>query len=76
VKRKLAPNLAIFLCKRRESSLLNRGAEIRGMWEKTFSSHCLAWALGLCLVVAGSPALGAEQNFDGVYSGKRALTKG
>ena len=46
------------------------------MWEKTFSSHCLASALGLCLVVAGSPALGAEQNFDGDYSGKRVLTKG
>jgi hypothetical protein len=27
-------------------------------------------------VVAGSPAPGVEQNFDGVYSGKRVLTKG
>jgi hypothetical protein len=27
-------------------------------------------------VVAGSPALGAEHTFDGVYSGKRVLTKG
>jgi hypothetical protein len=27
-------------------------------------------------VVAGRPALSDEQNFDGVYSGKRVLTKG
>jgi hypothetical protein len=46
------------------------------MWEKTFSSRGLAPALGLCLAVAGSPALGAEHTFDGVYSGKRVLTKG
>ena len=46
------------------------------MWEKTFSSRCLASALGLCLAVAGSPALGAENTFDGDYSGKRVLTKG
>ena len=46
------------------------------MWEKTFSSRCLASALGLCLVVAGSPALCAEHTFDGDYAGKRALTKG
>src|SRR5215471_12676436 len=46
------------------------------MWEKTFISCCLALALGLCLAVAGSPALGAEHTFDGVYSGKRVLTKG
>jgi hypothetical protein len=32
--------------------------------------------LGLCLAVAGSPALGAEHTFDGDYSGKRVLTKG
>ena len=29
----------------------------------------------ICLV-AGIPALGAEHTFDGVYSGKRVLTKG
>jgi hypothetical protein len=29
----------------------------------------------ICLVVAG-PALGAENTFDGVYTGKRVLTKG
>jgi hypothetical protein len=46
------------------------------MWEKTFCSRCLASALGLCLTVAGSPALGAEHTFDGDYSGKRVLTKG
>ena len=33
-------------------------------------------ALGLCLAVAVIPALGAEHAFDGVYSGKRVLTKG
>jgi hypothetical protein len=31
---------------------------------------------GLCLAVAGISALGAEHNFDGVYTGKRSLTKG
>ena len=46
------------------------------MWEKAFSSRCLASALGLCLGVAGGPALGAEHTFDGTYSGQRALTKG
>ena len=46
------------------------------MWKQTFSSRCLASALGLCLAVAGSPALGAEHTFDGDYSGKRVLTKG
>src|SRR5271168_904314 len=35
-----------------------------------------AAASGLCLAVAGIPALGAEHNFDGVYTGKRSLTKG
>ena len=35
-----------------------------------------AAASGLCLAVAGIPALGAEHTFDGVYSGKRVLTKG
>ena len=46
------------------------------MSEKTFSSRCLALALGLYLAVAGSPALGAEHTFDGDYSGQRVLTKG
>ena len=46
------------------------------MWEKTFSSRCRASAFGLCLAVAGSPALGAEHTFDSDYSGKRVLTKG
>ena len=46
------------------------------MWGKTFSSRCLASALGLYLAVAGSPALGAEHTLDGDYSGKRVLTKG
>ena len=36
----------------------------------------LAAALGLCLAVAGSLALGAEHTFDGDYSGKRVLAKG
>jgi hypothetical protein len=31
---------------------------------------------GLCLAVAGITALGAEHTLDGVYSGKRVLTKG
>ena len=46
------------------------------MLEKTFRSRCLAPALGLCLAVSGSSALGAEHTFDGVYSGKKVLTKG
>lgn len=36
----------------------------------------VATALGLCLAVAGSPVLGAEHTFDGIYLGKRVLTKG
>ena len=36
----------------------------------------VAAALGLCLAVAESPALGADHTFDGDYSGKRVLTKG
>jgi hypothetical protein len=39
-------------------------------------SRCLAAALGLCLAVAGSLAMGAEHTFDGNYSGKRVLAKG
>ena len=46
------------------------------MWVKTSGPHCIASALGLCLAVAGSPALGTEHGFDGIYSGKRVLTKG
>jgi len=46
------------------------------MCEKTFSSRWLASALGLCVAVAGSPALSAEHTFDGDYVGKRVLTKG
>ena len=46
------------------------------MWGKTSSSRCIASALGLCLAVVGSLALGAENTFDGIYVGKRALTKG
>jgi hypothetical protein len=41
-----------------------------------YCSHRLAAALGLCFAVAGSPALSAQHEFDGVYSGKRLLTKG
>jgi hypothetical protein len=36
----------------------------------------IAATSGLCLAVAGISALGAEHNFDGVYTGKRSLTKG
>jgi len=36
----------------------------------------LAAAPGLWLAIAATAALGAEHNFDGVYSGKRILTKG
>ena len=39
-------------------------------------SRRLAAASGLCLAVASIPALGAEHAFDGIYSGKRVLTKG
>jgi hypothetical protein len=39
-------------------------------------SRRLAAASGLCLAIAGLPALGAEHRFEGVYSGKRVLTKG
>jgi len=46
------------------------------MSEEMSRSRCLAAALGLCLAVAGISALGAEHNFDGVYTGKRSLTKG
>jgi hypothetical protein len=46
------------------------------MWGKPLARVCLASVLGLCLAVAGSPALGAEHTFDGDYSGKRVLTKG
>ena len=46
------------------------------MSEKTFSSRCLALALGPYLAVAGIPALAAEHTFDGIYSGQRVLTKG
>ena len=35
----------------------------------------LAAALGLCLAVAGSLAMGAEHTFDGDYFGKRVLAK-
>src|SRR5271169_5432714 len=41
-----------------------------------FRSFRLAVASMACLTVAGIPALGAEHTFDGVYSGKRVLTKG
>ena len=41
-----------------------------------FCSHRLPTALGLCLAVVVMPALGAEPKFDGVYTGKRSLTKG
>ena len=46
------------------------------MWEKTTSSRCIALASGLCLAVARISALGAEHTFDGIYVGKRVLTKG
>ena len=36
----------------------------------------LAVASGLCLAIAGIPALGAEHKFDGVYIGRRSLTEG
>jgi hypothetical protein len=36
----------------------------------------LAATSGLWLAVAGISAQGAEHNFDGVYTGKRSLTKG
>jgi len=39
-------------------------------------TRLLAAASGLCLAVAGISALGAEHPFDGLYSGKRVLTKG
>jgi hypothetical protein len=46
------------------------------MSEEMSRSRRLAAASGLCLAVAGIPALGAEHNFDGVYIGKRSLTEG
>ena len=45
------------------------------MWE-TFSLRRLTSALGLCLAVAVSPALGAEHKYDGVYTGNKLLIKG
>jgi hypothetical protein len=44
--------------------------------EEMSRSHRLVAAVLLCLAVAGIPALAAEHTFDGVYSGKRVLTKG
>ena len=32
--------------------------------------------MGLCLAVAGRPALGSDHRFDGIYVGKRVLTNG
>jgi len=46
------------------------------MSEGMTRSRRLAAALGLCLAVAGSPALRAEPMFDGVYTVKRSLTEG
>ena len=46
------------------------------MSEELSRSCRIATALGLCLAAAGMPALGAEHTFDGVYTGKRSLTKG
>src|SRR5215469_16499713 len=46
------------------------------MSEELSRSWRIATALGLCLAAAGMPALGAEHKFDGVYTGKRSLTKG
>ena len=46
------------------------------MLEQAFRLHRLAAVSGLCLGLAGSPALAAKHTFDGVYSGKRVLTKG
>jgi hypothetical protein len=39
-------------------------------------SRHLAAIFGLCLTVVVIPALGADYTFDGVYNGKRSLTKG
>ena len=44
--------------------------------EKSRARLLAAAIWGLCLAVAGIPALGAEHRFDGLYSGKRVLTKG
>ena len=41
-----------------------------------FHRLLVAVASGLCLVFGGFCALVAEHNFDGVYTGKRSLTKG
>jgi hypothetical protein len=46
------------------------------MSKKGVRSRRLAVALGLCLALATMPALGAEHQFDGIYNGKRVLTKG
>ena len=43
---------------------------------KTFSSRCLAAASALCIAVVGLSAASAEHKFDGIYTGKRLLTKG
>ena len=48
-----------------------------GDQSKEISRLCrLAAASGLCLAVAGNPALGAEHKYDGVYTGNKLLTKG
>jgi len=50
---------------------------IVGDQSKEISRLCrLAAASGLCLAVAGNPALGAEHKYDGVYTGNKLLTKG
>jgi hypothetical protein len=46
------------------------------MSEQIFHLRRLATAVALSLAVTGIPALAAVHTFDGVYSGKRVLTKG
>ena len=46
------------------------------MKETRSQSRCLAAGLGFCLAVAGIRVLAAEHSFDGIYTGKRELTKG
>jgi hypothetical protein len=50
--------------------------EEAGECRKKCRSRRIATALGLCLAVAGIPALGVEHKFDGVYTGSKLLTKG
>ena len=56
--------------------ILHRLLVVDQLKERSRDRLLAAAVWGLCLAVAGIPALGAEHRFDGLYSGNRVLTKG